>query len=303
MVEPPETARVSAELVARGTDASPLEAVLEPVPEDGAPVVEAEASRPSQQEASADEAARHEEMSSPEATASCNGPAPCEGAAPCDPPASHGEAAPPDEVAPPDEAASLAEPPAPAPASNLESFYDVLGVSPKASRDQIEKAHRFCLDMYKEGALATYSLLEVGDAETARRRISLAYETLVDAVRRREYDLSLGLTPASTPVVPFSMPRSGECEGAPSAAPAVPAGPLRGADLRRIRESRGVALREIAHSTKIGLRFLEYLEEDRHAMLPPAVYLRGFLQEYARALGMDPRRTADAYMSRLPGRD
>jgi cytoskeletal protein RodZ len=81
-----------------------------------------------------------------------------------------------------------------------------------------------------------------------------------------------------------------------------PSGPLGGADLRRVRESRGIALREVAASTKIGLRFLEYLEEDRFAMLPPAVYLRGFLQEYARVLGMDPRRTADAYMGRMPQR-
>ena len=51
--------------------------------------------------------------------------------------------------------------------------------------------------------------------------------------------------------------------------------------------------------TKIGLRFLEYLEEDRFALLPAPVYLRGFLQEYARLVGIDPRRSADAYMSRL----
>jgi cytoskeletal protein RodZ len=79
-------------------------------------------------------------------------------------------------------------------------------------------------------------------------------------------------------------------------------GPLLGADLRRIRESRGIALREVASSTKIGLRFLEYIEEDRLALLPPPVYLRGFLQEYARVLGLDPRRMAEAYMSRLPAR-
>ena len=32
------------------------------------------------------------------------------------------------------------------------------------------------------------------------------------------------------------------------------------------------------------------------------VGLRGFLQEYARLVGIDPRRTADAYMSRLPAK-
>ena len=66
-----------------------------------------------------------------------------------------------------------------------------------------------------------------------------------------------------------------------------------------MREARGVSLRHIASVTKIGLRYLEYVEEDRFQFLPAPVYLRGFLQEYARLVGIDPRRTADAYMSRL----
>ena len=75
---------------------------------------------------------------------------------------------------------------------------------------------------------------------------------------------------------------------------------LTGAELRKLREARGVTLREIALVTKIGVRFLEYIEEDRVALLPAPVYLRGFLMEYGRVIGLDPRRTADAYMARLP---
>jgi hypothetical protein len=45
--------------------------------------------------------------------------------------------------------------------------------------------------------------------------------------------------------------------------------------------------------------FLEYIEEDRFAFLPPPVYLRGFLQEYARLVGLDPREVADRYLERI----
>jgi cytoskeletal protein RodZ len=75
-----------------------------------------------------------------------------------------------------------------------------------------------------------------------------------------------------------------------------------GAALRHIREERGIPLREIALASKIGLRFLEYIEEDRVDMLPAPVYLRGFLMEYARVIGLDPRRTAEAYMANLPAK-
>jgi cytoskeletal protein RodZ len=37
-------------------------------------------------------------------------------------------------------------------------------------------------------------------------------------------------------------------------------------------------------------------------LLPAPVYLRGFLQEYARLVGIDQRRVADAYMSRIPAK-
>jgi len=174
-------------------------------------------------------------------------------------------------------------------------LYAVLGLEPRASREQVERAYRFCLGLYGEGSLATYSLLEPAEAEEQRVRVRQAYEVLADEQRRRAYDESHGFLPPDSPVLPF-----------PSSAAAVPAGDvpaiLSGADLSRIREARGISLRHIAAVTKIGLRFLEYIEQDRFDFLPAPVYLRGFLQEYARLVGLDPRRAADAYMGRLAGK-
>jgi curved DNA-binding protein CbpA len=157
----------------------------------------------------------------------------------------------------------------------------------------VERAYRFSLELYGEGSLATYSLLEPTEAEQQRLRVREAYEVLVDEEKRRAYDEGQGFLPPDASVLPFPVPAS----SAPvTELPAV----LTGADLRKIREARGISLRTIATVTKIGVRFLEYLEEDRFAFLPATVYLRSFLQEYARLVGIDPRRTADAYMSRLP---
>lgn len=184
-----------------------------------------------------------------------------------------------------------------------DTHYDVLGLGPRASREQVEKAYRFCLDMYGEGALATYSLLAGEELEAARARIREAYEVLADPGRRREYDVSLGLASPGAPLLPFPASAAAPGEDAGPEAPAAedfPSGLITGAQLRKIRESRGVSLREIADASKIGLRFLEYIEEDRFPFLPATVYLRGFLFEYARAVGLDPRRTAEAYMARVP---
>ena len=173
-----------------------------------------------------------------------------------------------------------------------DDLYAVIGLEPRASSDEVERAYRFSLELYGEGALATYSLLEPAEAEAQRVRVCEAYEVLSDEQKRQAYDAAQGFLPPETPVLPFPSPKhSRDAQELPEV--------LTGAELRRMREARGVSLRHIASVTKIGLRYLEYLEEDRFQFLPAPVYLRGFLQEYARLVGIDPRRTADAYMSRL----
>jgi curved DNA-binding protein CbpA len=175
-----------------------------------------------------------------------------------------------------------------------EHLYAVLGLEPRATPDRVERAYRFCLELYGEGALATYSLLDPREAEAYRARVREAYEVLHDPERRRAYDESQGFPPPEPPAAILPAQASPASRGDQRELPSTLTGP----DLRRLREARGVSLRHIAGVTKIGLRFLEYIEEDRFAFLPPPVYLRGFLQEYARLLGLDPRKTADAYMSR-----
>jgi cytoskeletal protein RodZ len=63
-----------------------------------------------------------------------------------------------------------------------------------------------------------------------------------------------------------------------------------GENLRRERELRGVSLREIAEATKISIRFLAALEEDRVDRLPGGLFPRAFLRQYTRYLGLDAER-------------
>jgi cytoskeleton protein RodZ len=63
-----------------------------------------------------------------------------------------------------------------------------------------------------------------------------------------------------------------------------------GENLRRERELRGVDLREMAESTKISIRFLQALEQDRVDILPGGIFPRAFVRQYAKYLGLDPER-------------
>jgi cytoskeleton protein RodZ len=63
-----------------------------------------------------------------------------------------------------------------------------------------------------------------------------------------------------------------------------------GDNLRRERELRGVSLREIAEATKISVRFLKALEDDRVDILPGGLFQKAFVRQYARHLGLDAER-------------
>ncbi len=65
--------------------------------------------------------------------------------------------------------------------------------------------------------------------------------------------------------------------------------------MRRERELRQISLREISEATKINLRYLEALEDNRFSALPAEVFARGFLREYARYVGLDPDEVLNYY--------
>lgn len=61
-----------------------------------------------------------------------------------------------------------------------------------------------------------------------------------------------------------------------------------GAYLKGLREENGKTLDEIAENTKIAVSNLDFLERDRFDLLPPRVFVKGFIRSYVRELGLDP---------------
>jgi cytoskeletal protein RodZ len=61
-----------------------------------------------------------------------------------------------------------------------------------------------------------------------------------------------------------------------------------GAYLRSLREEKGKSLEHIADNTKIALSNLEFLENDRFDLLPPRVFVKGFVRSYVQELGLNP---------------
>ncbi|TCL61542.1 cytoskeletal protein RodZ [Hydrogenispora ethanolica] len=65
--------------------------------------------------------------------------------------------------------------------------------------------------------------------------------------------------------------------------------------LRQAREKKNISLRDIQESTKIRLRYLEGIEQGDLEMIPGEVYRKGFLANYANAVGLDAEAVLRKY--------
>ena len=68
-----------------------------------------------------------------------------------------------------------------------------------------------------------------------------------------------------------------------------------GERLRKGREEKNVSLDEVVKATKINKGTLTALENDNHEFLPPMVFVRGFIRNYARYVGLDEKELLDLY--------
>jgi flagellar biosynthesis protein FlhG len=192
-----------------------------------------------------------------------------------------------------------------------DSHYEMLEVAPTASFEDIRRANRRIRDVYGAESIAISGLYDPASLEAVHRRLDLSYTTLMDAAKRKDYDLELfpdgvpmpvSVSPATEPLATARPPAKIDEPAAHAVRPPMPeitprtefSGPL----LRQIREAIGVELREIAERSKIGMAYLHALEGELFQKLPAPVYVRGFLAEYARALGLDAERVKQTYLQR-----
>ncbi|MBS1963622.1 MAG: helix-turn-helix domain-containing protein [Bdellovibrionales bacterium] len=69
--------------------------------------------------------------------------------------------------------------------------------------------------------------------------------------------------------------------------------------LKSEREKRGLTIEQTSSATKIGLKILKQLEADQYADLPALPFVRGFVRNYGKFLGLDGEKLLVEYASFL----
>ncbi|NEX19591.1 helix-turn-helix domain-containing protein [Thiorhodococcus mannitoliphagus] len=76
-----------------------------------------------------------------------------------------------------------------------------------------------------------------------------------------------------------------------------------GRQLRALREGRKMEVERIAAQLHLSRSVIEALERDQFEDLPSPVFITGYLRNYARLLGADPKPIVDAYNALRPDSD
>lgn len=193
--------------------------------------------------------------------------------------------------------------PGPRPLPSAPTLYATLGVGRSSSDEEIRRAYKRKKEIYADGGLAVSSLLTEAQLRSEQAQLDEAYDTLLDAVRRRAYDLSTFPDADPAPEAATRAPKAAQAEQlllqSELAREIGPDTEFTGELLRKVRESQGVELPEISARTKIARSHLLAIEEERFGDLPAAVYVRGFVSELAKFLRLDTAQVQRSYMRRM----
>jgi len=166
---------------------------------------------------------------------------------------------------------------------NLLLYYERLGLTPEASLREIENAYRDMCELYGESSLATYSLFDFAERQEKLADLKDAYETLVQSHIGQVAETA---SAEEKPAIAYNAPPI-TCD--PHSEP--------GRYLQQHRERLGLSLHDVAERTKIGSYHLRNIEDQVYSKLPAPVYLRGFIREFARAVGLDdPEPLIDRFL-------
>ena len=180
--------------------------------------------------------------------------------------------------------------------------WEVLGLKPGASEEEVRRAYERLSTALAPGALALYSITDLDEQRALQQRLREAYLTLM-----RTFGWEVPAVPELGPAGTDAAPEAGAVEPGELLPPpdsqargsaAEAATEFSGEQLRSVREALGLSLAEVAQRTRIRPKQLESIEAEAFDKLPQRVFVRGFVMAYARELKLDPERVWASYGKR-----
>jgi len=163
--------------------------------------------------------------------------------------------------------------------------FEILELPPTANLTEVRKAYLFLQDLYSTESISSLPVtdeLSYREKQSILHDIEIAYQRLLDF-------FSAGGGKKTEHLPPDRKDLHELIENIST---------YDGPSLRKIREGLGISIEAIAQETRVPRHHLRHIEAEDFEALPPPVYTRGFVVNFAEMLQLDPERVAKNIMKR-----
>ena len=204
-----------------------------------------------------------------------------------------------------------------------QSLYDILEVPRDAAQEDIHKAFLRAKHTYSPESPALYSVFTKEEADELLRLIEEAYAILGNPRRRKEYDDAIDgqskvVKPGHLSLVSAGGPAQDHNQkAAPVKDKVGRSGYSRyeidenfekeieerevfdGAFFQKVRSYKNISIDQVTKATRIGRHYLVAVEANDFGSLPAPVFVRGFIVQISKMLGLPEKKAADSFMKLL----
>jgi DnaJ-class molecular chaperone len=195
------------------------------------------------------------------------------------------------------------------------NYYDVLELSPHSAQHELTTAYQRVKATYSGDNPAIYTIFSEQEARALLLLIEEAYSVLGNKNLRNIYDQRLlsgnfqmadlsyeAILNASKQM--FPEPRQEEKKADYKNNPdfeneITSCKNWNGDLLRQVRDYKNITIRKMSDVTKINIYYITAIENMDLKSLPAPVFIRGYVVQMARLLGLDEKKVADSYMKLL----
>lgn len=199
------------------------------------------------------------------------------------------------------------------------NYYDILEVSPHSPQHEITKAYEKAKMTYSGENPAIYTIFSEEESREFLKLIEEAFSVLGNKTLRSLYDEKVAASQHGQPKaedVSYEALRTQSQIIIPDFKKPTPARPdykidesiesdiksrteWAGTDLKKVREYKQFSLERLSEITKISGYYINALEKLEPQNLPAPVFVRGYVSQVAKTLGLNEKIVCDSYMKKF----
>lgn len=187
-------------------------------------------------------------------------------------------------------------------------YYEILGLTPSASLEEVEHAYKKACDIYSQNNPEFVDSFDDKEAQELKGWVDEAYTILVDKLKNQTQFLEQMLESKnevlqaleSKPMeskIKFQFEQDDVQMAQAEEEELLEATEFfDGLTLKKIRLKKNISLNYISNKTCIGVHHLIAIEANDFSSLPAGVFVRSYVKQISQILGLKTKDVAESYM-------